>query len=202
MLLETAEAGRSSEPFIMHMEGFIGFLTTRFFTDQNEWRYTGIFDYPTLQFSRVEAIHHLEPNQSFSIAYSGGNNIALYDANGNSVPSFDTLSVKDYLLLYKKAHIETYSSHLTSQQEDSLLKSKPAHTFRVTEKNGNERVLSLYLKPKVIDIPDENENIAEWDRARMYAVIGNEVGLAQLYVFEPFVKTRFTDFLTGANPPR
>lgn len=195
MLLETAEGGRSSEPFIMHMEGFTGFLTTRFFTDQNEWRYTGVFDYPGLRFKRVEAIHHLQPANSFSIDYNGGNAIVLFDAQGQKVPLFDTLAVKEFLLLFKKAHIETYNSHLTDLQEDSLRKTQPTFTFRVYGDNDSPKELALYRKLKVIDIPDENENIEPWDLARMYSVVNNEVGLAQLFVFGPFVHTSFTDFL-------
>ena len=44
MLLELPEKGRSSDPYITHMEGFTGFLSTRFFTSENEWRYTGVYE--------------------------------------------------------------------------------------------------------------------------------------------------------------
>ena len=45
MVLETPE-GRGAEPYVVHMEGFTGYLSTRFFTSEREWRYTGIFDHP------------------------------------------------------------------------------------------------------------------------------------------------------------
>ncbi len=196
MLLETAEKGRSTEPFIVHMEGFTGFLSSRFFTDISEWRYTGIFDYPKLNFDRVEAVHHSMPFNSFSVNYSGGNEIELEDYRGQVVEDFDTLRVKDFLILFKKAHVETFQSHLTAEQEDSLKATSPAYTFRVHEKNGFVNEFQLYNKKKVIDIPDENDNIEPWDLARMYFVYRDEVGLAQLYVFEPMVKTRFADFVS------
>lgn len=205
MLLETAEDGRSTEPFIVHMEGFTGFLTTRFFTDVNEWRYTGIFDYPNLEFSKVEAIHHFNPMNSFSVEYKGGNDLTLFDANNAPAPVFDTLAVKDFLILFKKAHIETYNSHLSPPQEDSLRATSPTYTFRVTGNDGEVRELSLYRKPKVTDIYDEAGNVDPWDQARMYSQCFGEIGLAQLFVFTPMVSTTYKGLIQGEkqyNPYR
>ena len=200
MLLETEADGRSSEPFIVHMEGFTGFLSTRFFTDANEWRYTGVFDYPNLEFNKVEAIHHLNPMRSFTVNYEGGNNLTLFDANNQPAPSFDTLAVKDFLLLFKKAHIETYNSHLSPAQEDSLRNTVPAYTFRVTGNSGEVRELKLYRKPKVTDIYDEAGNIDPWDQARMYSQCFGEIGLAQLFVFTPMVTTSYQGLVAGEGP--
>lgn len=197
MLLETAEAGRSSEPFIVHMEGFTGFLSTRFFTDVNEWRYTGVFDFPNLEFNKVEAVHHFNPLSSFTVTYNGGNDLALYDANNRLSPTFDTLAVKDFLLLFKRAHIETYKSYLTAQQEDSLRATSPAYTFRVTTNSGELRELMLYRKPKVSDIYDEAGNVDPWDQARMYSQCFGEIGLAQLFVFTPMVSTTYQGLING-----
>ena len=76
MLLETADEGLSTEPFITHMEGFTGFLSTRFFTDVEEWRYTGVFDYPALQITELHVQDHDHPERSFKILYNGGNDIS------------------------------------------------------------------------------------------------------------------------------
>ena len=54
MVLADANGQLAEEPFIVHMEGFTGFLSTRFFTDEREWRYTGMFDYPGNALRRVE----------------------------------------------------------------------------------------------------------------------------------------------------
>ncbi|MEO0404993.1 MAG: hypothetical protein AAF193_08990, partial [Bacteroidota bacterium] len=72
MLLEEGNVP-STEPFITHMEGFTGFLSTRFFTDVEEWRYTGIFDYPKLDIEQIEVIHHNNETSSFDIALDGDN---------------------------------------------------------------------------------------------------------------------------------
>ena len=46
MVLETPE-GRGAKPYVVHMEGFTGYLSTRFFTSERDWRYTGMFITPS-----------------------------------------------------------------------------------------------------------------------------------------------------------
>jgi len=42
MLLET-EGEKSTEPFVMHIPGFYGYLTTRFFANPMQWRDAAVF---------------------------------------------------------------------------------------------------------------------------------------------------------------
>jgi hypothetical protein len=190
MVLERPDKGRSDVPFITHMEGFTGFLSTRFFTDEEEWRYTGVFDYPDLEIEEVTVQHHEAPEQSFTIEYHGGNDIQLRSKLlKQNVPSFDTTAVKDYLLLFKKVHIETFQSHLTSAQEDSLLNTSPAYTLSVLENSGQRKKIDLYHKAPVSTILDENGEPEKWDMARMYGVVsGDDVVLVQLFVFDPLLR--------------
>ncbi|WP_306643889.1 hypothetical protein [Sanyastnella coralliicola] len=193
MLLETPEDGRSSEPFITHMEGFTGFLSTRFFTDENDWRYTGVFDYPELDISEVTVQHHESPELSFTIKYNGGNDLKLHsELLQRDVPLFDTLAVKNYLLLYKKVHVETYMSHLTESQEDSLLNTNPAFTLSVLENSGNRKKIDIYYKQPIAgtaQVPDANGNLPKWDESRMYGVVkGSEVTLIQTFVFNALLR--------------
>jgi hypothetical protein len=190
MLLETPEEGKSSEPFIMYMEGFVGFLNTRYFTDEEEWRYTGIFDYPNLEISQVDVIHHEAIDRSFTIYYNEGNDLKLQSKSFQmDIPVFDTLAVKDYYLLYKKVHLETYVSHLTPEAEDSLLNSQPAFTLAVTEKGGNRKKIDLYWKTGGSPLYDEFGNLSPWDGARMYGVVnGDDVVLVQRFVFDPLIQ--------------
>lgn len=190
MLLETEGDGRSTEPFITHMEGFTGFLSTRFFTDLEEWKYTGVFDYPDFDISEISVSHHEAPEKSFTIKYAGGNDIELYsNLLKKKVEVFDTLRVKDYMLLYKKVHCETHMSHLTPAQEDSLLNTSPAYSLSVLNNSGERKKIDLYYKKPVKDIYDEAGNLQPYDMARMFGVIeGDDVVLIQLFVFDALLK--------------
>ena len=191
MLLETPEDGKSTEPFIVYMEGFVGFLNTRFFTDVEEWRYTGLFDYPGLNIKQVDVINHENLEHSFTINYGGDNDLKLESRYFKTfVPDFDTLAVKDYLLLYKKVHIETYVSHMTPAAEDSLLNTSAAYTVSVTDNVGGKKKIDLYWKTGGAPLYDELGNTLPWDGARMYSVVnGDDVVLVQRFVFDPILQS-------------
>jgi len=190
MVLEHADGSRSAEPLIMHMEGFTGCLRQRFFTNEEEWKYTGIFDYPKLDISKVEMINHEAPENSFAIEYGGGNDLRLQTKFGDRyLPVFDTLAVKDYLLKYKKVHFETFNSHLSPAGEDSLLNTLPAYTLRVTENSGDVKKVDIYWKKPIKAQLDHQGEIMDWDGDRMFGCTdGNDVVLVQRYGFDPLLQ--------------
>lgn len=190
MVLEVDGEERSTEPFITHMEGFTGFLSTRFFTDLEEWRYTGVFDYPDVRdVSKVEVINHEKEEESFDIIFNGGNDIRLHSRLlDRDLAGFDTLAVKDYFLKYKKVHLETYQSHLSEEIEEGLLNTQAAYTVRVTNTNGVVKKIDLYWKPATAQELDPYGEPAIVDQARMYGVVaGSDVVLVQRFVFDPLL---------------
>jgi hypothetical protein len=66
MLLET-EGVKSTVPFIMHIPGFYGYLTTRFFTEPAQWRDAVVFKYASSQISSIAVNYYETPKQSFKI---------------------------------------------------------------------------------------------------------------------------------------
>jgi hypothetical protein len=196
MLLEMPDIGRSEDPYVTHIEGFTGFLSTRFFTNENEWRYTGIFEYPQLEFDRVQIINHNNTNYSFEVNYKGGNDITLnsgYIASNSTfslpIAQFDTLAIKELLLAFKKVHVESYNTQLPQNAQDSIRQITPAFTINVREKNGTEKHIDLYLKLATKPTLDDLGNAIPWDRDHFYArTMDNEFAMAQFYTFEPLVR--------------
>ncbi len=190
MVLENSDGVRSSEPVITNMKGFIGCLRQRFFTTKKDWIYTGIFEHPNLDIKKVTVRNNVNPKESFSITYEGGNNIKLYDDfNKTEIPQFDTLKVKDYLLLYKKVHYETLDSHLPLAVEDSLINAVPMYVITVIDNNNESHSIAIHPKPA----PETKPEWGPTDLERMYGVMdGKEVGLVQIYVFDPLLIDRKT----------
>mgnify|MGYP001218245197 FL=1 len=187
MVLADANGQLAEEPFIVHMEGFTGFLSTRFFTDEREWRYTGMFDYPGNSLRRVEV----------ELTEAGGR---LYAMEVDSVGTLrvegvplssraDTLFWQDRFNRFRKVHLETYNNHLTANAEDSLLnRAEPA--FRLRAWGQDEDVpneIELYWKAPISDTYDDNGELNEWDGSRMYAVYKDEAVLVQRFVFDPLL---------------
>lgn len=193
MLLEIPEIGRSEEPYITHMEGFTGFLSTRFFTNETEWRYTGIFEYPKLEVNNVRMINHLIPTDSWEVTYAGGNSLGLYTCNAdgsrqNKVASFDTTAVKDQLLLFKKVHVESFNTQLSAAQTDSLCKAQAAYTLVVTDNEGKTTHIDLHLKPAKKPLEDDYGNMIPFDLDYFWAKTQDgEIAMAQSYNFSPLL---------------
>jgi hypothetical protein len=193
MLLEIPGIGRSEEPYIVHMEGFTGFLSTRFFTNEMEWRYTGIFEYPHLEVSKVRMINHMIPTDSWEVRFSGGNNLELWSCNAAGAHEkkalrFDTTAVKEQLLLFKKVHVESFNTQLNELQTDSLRNAQPAYTLEVTDNQGTSRTIDLHLKPSKKPMEDDYGNIIPFDLDYFWAKTQDgEIAMAQSYNFSPLL---------------
>ena len=187
MLLETPGGGKSPNPFIMDMKGFIGMLNTRFFTDENEWRSVGILNYPNMDIREVEVTYPDELEKSFRITYGGGNDIKLYRHDSEKeISVYDTSVVKDYLLNFKLASFENYKTGLSPAETDSVLQLTPYQVIRVKD-NSRERTIRLWPK-KVLSEEDAADRIEpEVDGDRVYAATtAGELALAQRYGWDKF----------------
>ena len=100
MVLGNEDGSIAEEPFIVHMEGFTGFLSTRFFTDEKEWRYTGVFDYPGDGLQRVEIDVHGARPKSYAIAVDEAAQMTVSGAQLSS--RMDTLFWQNKFNLFRK----------------------------------------------------------------------------------------------------
>lgn len=197
MLLEQPEKGRTDIPYVMTMKSFYGYLSSRFFTDELDWRDRVIFRYHDLDFNRVEVTNHLFPDRSFAIEYKGGNDLSFFEMPGNTpVPVFDTARVQEYLLLYKKAGAETFDLAFEQYQIDSILALDPDFEIKVIANDPEEsRHLRFFQRPAGPDQLNEDGTPAEYDNAIMYATLdGKELFRVQRFVFRHFLppKQAFT----------
>ncbi len=196
MLLETPEDGKSPEPYITHLEGFTGFLNPRFFIDEMEWRFTGYFNYPALDFKEVRILDNYNPANSFAIKYLGGNDISLQSGFNPGLDlftaqenNFDSLKVKDLLLQFKKVHFESYNTMLRYEAIDSMNKVVPAYTIAVTGHDGRIKSLDVFLKRAARRQFDDAGVESPWDLDYYWAKTeSGEYALAQRFVFAPMLQ--------------
>lgn len=188
MVLETPEGGRSKAPFILDMRGFIGMLNTRFFTNESEWRSTGIISYPNMGLQQVEVQYPGQENQSFKITYGGSNDLKLYKyGSDEAIANFDTSMVKDYLLNYKLASFENYETGLTDIQEDSVKTQTPYQIITIKDPRQTREIKLWAKKPYDGEMEEDEVTPAKVDRERVYGSCDNgELALAQRYAWDKF----------------
>ena len=186
MLLEVPGEGRSEDPYITHIEGFTGFLSTRFFTDENEWRYTGVYESGAEDILSISGRPLNDKGRAALITWSadGETLTARGDFMELDIPQ---VGLRDQWVRMCDVHIETWDSHLTPLQEDSLRASPPAWELEVRYRDGRTQPMTLHWKAPIIEEFDEQGQLMDHDGSRMYAVVNGEVALVQTFVFNPIL---------------
>lgn len=143
MLLEK-DGLKSPLPYIMHKPGVYGTLDVRFFSDELQWRYSGVFNYEVGEIKNIEVTFFQEPEQSYSIDVTDKGKVILKDYQKTVIPYFDSTQVKHYVTHYRSIFYESVERVLDNKQIDSVMSSKPIYQFKVTDKKGGVRTAKLW----------------------------------------------------------
>ena len=180
----------SSTPFVCHIPGFVGYLSSRYMTRILEWRDSEIFSYSLPQIAEVKVEFHNEPEKSFRITHSENRVVQLFKNSQKEelVTNMDTVFVKRYMLNYRNVRSEGIQSY-DAARVDSIVNSPPYFTISVTDRNGKTNSVTSF---RVLADPDEFDvdgNKIEWDLDRMHGILNGddtEVVLIQYFTFDRF----------------
>lgn len=190
-ILELPDKGIAPEPYIVDLPMFAGYITARFHTVYNDWRFSGIFNHPTLDFKNITVLETAAPENSFSLTWDGDENIEVSNpVTGQKVENVNTAHAKDYILRYKKIHLETFTLHLDKNQQDSVLARTPDWKISVTDLKDQTKELSLFYLPGNGNYLDEFGNPSPHNLDLMYGTLGDgELFRVQLgFVFDPLLQ--------------
>ncbi len=181
MLLEN-----STVPFLMHIEGFKGYLTPRYFTLESEWRSTEVFVYDLGEIANIRLEDYKNPKNSFEIQLREDKYHLFTYPEYKEVP-FDTAKLLLYSALYKKIHFEYYANPIL---KDSVLNTKPLFKYTVMDVLGRQNSIVTYLKPAEEGAKDYDGVPLLFDVDRMFALYNNQdFVIVQYYVFDPITKS-------------
>lgn len=188
MLLETPKE-KSDLPVIMKVKRLNGIIEPRFFADPRRWNCTEIF---TLQKDDIQevVVKHDVPERSFTIK-NFGNSYEITN-NGKQLEKVDTAMIVKYLNNYRKIHYEFDNFELDDKQVDSLRKSKPFCTLKITEKNGTISTLKMhYLKGDGTQKGNDFGDETEYDVNRFWCFLpSGRLVKCQYFVFNPLFNGR------------
>lgn len=194
MLLEN-----SSVPFVMHLEGHYGYLSSRYSTNKYVWRNNYIWQFPGKQITQIERIeitNHRNPSQSFSIKKVNDQAYEFYDAN-RTAKAINNGKLLNYVKQYQSVAFEGYEETKQKSYMDSVITNiKPWHTIKLTQSNGTVNTVKTWPKPMKEGANEllTGEKI-ENDMERLYAVIDNDkMVIGQHLTFGPLtVDANFFD---------
>ncbi|MFI5204063.1 MAG: hypothetical protein ACHQF2_06155 [Flavobacteriales bacterium] len=201
MVLETPSDGRSAEPYIMEIPGFPGVLDARLFTDENEWRFTGIYNYDYHTIRKVRVTNHEKMQESFVLSVNKKNELSLTGIDDSPVKAFDTVGARGYLMNFQKIHYESRVRLLTKTQVDSMLLQMPYYTVEVTNDKNEKNTVRVYHMPSHSGEKDLDGTLLAWNPERAYAILSTgEAVVVQFHVFDKILRSLQSFYPAAHNP--
>ncbi len=134
----------SKDPYITHIPGFDGFLSTRFPIAETEWVSKLVFDYQPEDINSVDVYYPTSPNESFTVKRRGNNTDFDITASVNALKGqINYAAVKSYFGMFKNLTCEGFIA-LKKAQLDSLNMQKPFCEITVIDKKNKVKKLRVY----------------------------------------------------------
>jgi hypothetical protein len=174
----------SSAPFIVDIPGFTGYLSTRFFVDEVDWRSTEIFKYNFNDIRSISVDNADNPKASFKLVSPGNNQFSLSSGGGDIVSgTLDTVGVRFYISQFERVNFEFFADSTPQRIKDSLLACKPYRRLTLEDNSGRTRQLVAWLRPANGKLNAEGLPLI-WDDERLWALLDEKSWVViQFYVF-------------------
>lgn len=179
----------TKEPLIVHIPGFVGYLTPRFIINEIKWKDKLIFDDDIQSIEKVSVQYAANPNLSFEIVEK-----QLFDNNHQKIAA-DSNKIKHYLNSFKSLYHEAYLDFATAHEIDSIKQTTPFCHIVLKRTNQQQTSLRLYLKKsdkRTKEQFDQNNNAIETDSERFWGIVDEEPELVsiQAFNFDKIIKTK------------
>ena len=188
----------SKDPYITHVPGFDGFLSTRYPIAQNEWVSKVIFDYKPEDVKSVDVNYPADVKGSFTVTRKGNTND--FDITASQTAPEGTLnyaSVKSYFGMFVNKTCEGYID-LKPATIDSIKKSGPICIITLTDKKNKITIMRVYNRSSTDrdhGLIDNKGNRLAYDPSRYNAMVENDkrMFVIQDIMFAP-IMIKYSDF--------
>lgn len=179
--METAE-----KPFITYIPGFQGYLTTRYFTEEEGWRDRTMFQYDPNDIKSVKMEIPYDPKLGYEVTVKGNNDYEIKQLGVNKlVENVDPLAVKQYLSYFRGLSFESFEVDINKKQIDSVIKSQPINIITVTDNKGKTNTVKFFARTPKQGAVDATGKLLKYDAERMDALMdnGKDFVMVQYYMF-------------------
>jgi len=196
MMIENSE-----DPYIIDIQGFRGFLNTRFSPLTKDWRDHGIFSYKYNQLRSVEVNITDNPQGSFLAVKKTPREFDVRMLSDRSKAiAYDTLKIMDLFASFENIRFEALLNDLNRAEKDTIFSSKPYIILTAEGMDGTKVKVKTFLMKASPNQIDQLGSSVKYDRDRLYALINNDKDLVliQFYVFGRLFKP-LNHYLYGAK---
>ena len=160
------------EPYAIHIPGFKGYLSGRFFTQEYLWRDKTVINYDNRNISSVEMQYYNvnQKDESFRITKTNmGYQLSDFETKemiGHNPKALDT-----YIASFRKLYAESFVTGTLNT--DSLIKTQPLFELTVTTLDNQSTAIKVFNKKAEKTIYVDGD-ITMKDPDRMFAFVNNE----------------------------
>lgn len=191
MILTDLDNDRNYEdPFVTHIPGFEGFLTSRYNCNEIDWRDRTVINLRPPQIKQIKMELHEIPDSSFVLELFSMQRFGLRDLKGKPIP-FQEDKVKQFIAYFQNINCEIILDK-KNRLVDSLSKSAvPFITLTVSDRNGGQNVCQFYHKKSIAEKNEQYGIAYNYDPDRLFIKYdnGNEYAIAQFFVFGKILQT-------------
>jgi hypothetical protein len=185
MLMEDA-----SQPYIVFIPGFRGFLYTRFSTNADDWKSHVVFDDRLIDIEQVKVNFIEQPKESFvvNVVDSKGNYdiTRLYD--GQKVENYDTLKMLNFLTSFRDLRYESRLNNILPPMKlDSIVHTPGLAEITLINRKNDTTYVKFFTKNEIpAYVHNQPGVLVSMDLDRAYALIngGEDFVLVQYYTFD------------------
>ena len=160
------------EPYAVHIPGFKGYLSGRFFTQEYLWRDKTVINYDNRNVSSVQ-MQYFNVNQkdeSFRITKTNMG-YQLSDTETNEIIQHNPKALETYIASFRKLYAESFVTGTLNT--DSLIKTQPLFELTVTSIDNQSTAIKVFNKKAEKTIYVDGD-ITMQDPERMFAFVNNK----------------------------
>ena len=191
MILTDIESGENYEdPFLMCIPGFNGYLSSRYFMSENEWRERMVINYTPDQLKTIKLEFSEHPDSSYAIKLNSTTSFELQKLSGSALP-FDEAKMKQYLAYFQNISYELLLNNENNKLVDSVKNAIPFIKMTITDTKNQTKQFNFVRKNSspALNMKYGVHYIYDPDRLFMNYNSGQEVTVVQYYVFGKILQT-------------
>lgn len=168
---KTEDYYKPTQPYVTYIPGFDGYLTTRYFIKEDDWRDRTIFQYYPYDIKNISVLYP-QADSSFRISILGKNQFTLDNpVTGQKAASLDTIALKQYLTYYQSVSWEVTAM---TPKKDSIISTPPIAIIRVEDVKGKVTTLKLFHRKAGPGDQDKYGIDYKYDPDRLFALINDK----------------------------
>ena len=160
------------EPYAVHIPGFKGYLSGRFFTQEYLWRDKTVINYDNRNVSSVQMQYYNvnQKDESFRITKTNMG-YQLSDFETKEMIVHNPKALDTYIASFRKLYAESFVTGTLNT--DSLIKTQPLFELTVTTIDNQSTAIKVFNKKAEKTIYVDGD-ITMQDPERMFAFVNNE----------------------------